>query len=157
MNPLIQIRKNRLTLLCILTSFLLITSQSIPTHAGRMGGMGKKGEGDKMMMKSSEDRVRQIAEKLSLTQAQQAEVVYLLKNMFEQQSAYLKQAQDSDKSPRAETMEDMKELRDKTIEQVGDFLNDSQLAQLTELLNSGMDRPSNGRSSAGSGGGGRSF
>ncbi len=74
-------------------------------------------------------------------------MVYLLENMFRQQSEYAKQAEESDEFSRTEVMEKMKAVREKTVELVGDFLSDDQLAQLTELLDSSMNRPAGGRPS----------
>lgn len=144
-------KKNVLSL-CLIGCFFMLVSMSLPAHAARMGGMGKMRGGEGMMMKSPEEQVAEIAEKLSLSEIQQVEVVYLLENMFRQQAKCLKKTQDSDELSRTEVMGQMKAIREKTIEQVGDFLNDDQLAQLTELLNSSMNRQAGRRPSGGGGG-----
>ena len=151
-----QNHSNIVPRLCLLGCFFLLVSMSLPAHAARMGGMGKMRGGESMMMKSPEERAAEIAEKLSLSEIQQVEVVYLLENMFRQQSEYMEKIQDSNQLSRNDAMVQMKAVREKTIEQVGDFLNDDQLAQLTELLNSSMNRQAGGRPSGG-GGGGRSI
>ena len=137
--------KNIVPFLYLFVGFLLLVSMIIPAHAARMGGMGKMRGGESMMVKSPEERAGEIAEKLSLSETQEVEVVYLLENLFRQQSEYIKKAQDSDELSRTEVMEQMKAAREKTIEQAGDFLNDEQLAQLTKSLNSGMNRQAGGR------------
>lgn len=157
MVPLIQNQKNIvLSILCLVAGFFLVVSQSLPAHAARMrGNMGEMKGGDSMMIKNPEDQAMAIAEKLSLTEEQKIEVVYLLENMFKQQSAYLQQAKDYDESSRTEIMEKMKEARNRTIQLVGDFLNDSQLARLTELLHSSMKKQAGGSPSGSGGRGGR--
>lgn len=149
--------KNIVPRLCLFGCFFLLVSMSLPAHAARMGGMGKMRGGESVMMKSPEERAAEIAEKLSLSEIQQVEVIYLLENMFRQQSEYIKKTQDSEDLFRTEEMELMKAVREKSIEQVGVFLNDDQLAQLTELLNSRMNLLAGGRPSGGGGGDGRSF
>lgn len=148
--------KNIAPRLCLLGCFFLLVSNILPAYAARMGGMGKMREGESMTMKSPEERAAEIAEKLSLSEIQQVEVVYLLENMFRQQSEYMEKTQDSDLLSRTDVMGQMNAVREKTIEKVGDFLNDDQLAQLIELFNSSMNRQAGGRPSGG-GGGGRSI
>lgn len=160
MNLLNQNKRNILVpLLCVLAAIALMIFQSVSVHArggmGGGGGMGMRG-GEHSMIPSPEEQAMEIAEKLSLSKGQRGEVVYLLEKMFKQQSAYLKQAQDSDESSRTEAMGKIKKIRNNTIDLVGDFLSDDQLAQLTELLNADMKRPSEGRSTEGFAGGGRS-
>ncbi len=125
--------------------------------AAPMGGMGKMRGGGELKQRSPEEQAREIAMKLSLSENQQVEVVYLLENMFRHQADYLKQARDADELSRPGIMEHMTEVREKTIEQVGVFLNDSQLAKLLELLSPDMNRLEEGRRPASFGGAGQAF
>ena len=111
--------QRRLLFPVIVLTFILslVVSMVLPTHAARPGGMGTMGSRGGMMINSAEERAAEVAEKLWLSEAQQVQVVYLLEYMFRQQFAYSKQARESDELSRTEGMENMKVLREKTMDQ----------------------------------------
>lgn len=136
--------------------------QSSPTLAG-MGGMGGKGgmggmkEPGSMIGISPEKQAQQIADILSLSEIQQVEVVYLLERMFRRQAEYMEQAKTAEDQSRNEVLEKMQKLNRETLDLVGDFLNDTKLDQLTEMLNSDMKNPMEAGSKSGFGRGGKTF